>query len=103
MASRLSDILGLVFRLQESAHHGDWENARELTAVLQQQTLPDRQEELGEYLQHIRQALIVAKVSRAHSAATLARCSTAAVRLNAAARFIETRLGFEPPRQEFGE
>jgi hypothetical protein len=103
MASKLSDILDFVFRLQESARHGDWDNACELAAVLPQQTLPDRQKELGEYLRHLRQALIVAKVSRAHSAATLARCNTAAVRLNAAARFNQTRLGFAPPRQEFGE
>jgi hypothetical protein len=110
MASPLSDILGLVSRLQESARRGDWKSAGELLAILPRQTLPGNQEELGEYLRCLKQALIVAKVSRAHSAASLARCntaaarcSTAAVRLNAAAQFNRTRLDFVPPRQEFGE
>jgi hypothetical protein len=103
MASPLSDILGLVSCLQESARRGDWKNAGELAAILPQQTLPGNPEELGEYLRCLKQALMVAKASRAHSAASLARCNAAAVRLNAAAHFNRTRLDFAPPRQEFGE
>ena len=41
---------------------------------------PSNREDLGEYLRHLKEALIVAKVSRAHAAASL-------VRLNAAAQF----------------
>jgi hypothetical protein len=103
MGSQLSDQLDIIARLQESARRGDWKSAGELTATLPQRTLPASREELGEYLRRLRQALIVAKVSRAHSAASLARCKTAAARLNAATRFNKTRLDFAPPRQEFGE
>jgi hypothetical protein len=96
MASPLSDILGLVSCLQESARRGDWKSAAEFAAMLRQQTVPGNPEELAEYLRSLKQALIVAKVSRAHSAASLARC-------NAAAQFNRTRLDIAPPRQEFGE
>jgi hypothetical protein len=96
MGSQLSDILDLISRVQESARRGDWKSAGEITATLPQQTLPAGSAELGEYLRRLKQALIVAKVSRAHSAASLARCKTAAARLNAATRFNKTR-------QEFGE
>jgi hypothetical protein len=103
MASQHSDLVDLVDCLQESARRGDWKSAGELAAILPQQTLPGNPEELGEYLRCLKQALIVAKASRAHSAASLARCNAAAVRLNAAAHFNKMRLDFTPPRQEFGE
>jgi len=103
MASPLSNILDLVACLQESARRGDWKNVGELTATLPRQTLPASREELGEYLRSLKQALIVAKASRANTAASLAGCNTAAARLHAAARFNKTRLDIAPPRQEFGE
>jgi hypothetical protein len=103
MASPLSDILHLVDCLRESARRGDWKSAGELAAILPRQDLPDSRDELGEYLTCLRQALIVARVSRAHAAASLARINNTAVRLNAAARFNQTRLDGAPPRQEFGE
>jgi hypothetical protein len=96
MASALSDILHLVDCLRESARRGDWKSAGELAAILPRQELPENLEELGEYLRCLQRALIVARVSRAHAAASLAR-------LNAVARFNEMRLDSAPPRQEFGE
>jgi hypothetical protein len=96
MASPHSNLFDLVACLQESARRGDWKNAAELTAILPRQTLPASREELGEYLRCLKQALIAAKVSRAHSAASLTR-------LNAVARFNNTRLDGAQPRQEFGE
>jgi hypothetical protein len=109
MASQLSSILDIVASLQESARFGDWTSTGRLAAILSQQTLPDSREELGEYLRCLKQALIAAKVSRAHSAASLARVNTAAGRLNAAARFNKIRGDPSPscsPHgewQEFGE
>jgi hypothetical protein len=109
MASKLSDLLEIVASLQESARYGDWSSAGRLAAALPRQNLPTSREELGEYLRCLKQALIVAKVSRAHSAASLARVNTAAGRLNAAARFNSFRSGYAPPDspqlecQEFGE
>jgi hypothetical protein len=103
MASQLSDLLGIVASLRESARCGDWTSAGELTAILSQQTLPANREELGEYLRCLQQALIAAKVSRAHSAASLARVNTAAGRLNAAARFNKIRSGPAGTWQKFVE
>ena len=66
--------------LRESARRGDWESFAALTDSLPHQTLPATPEKLGEYLQALKEALSVAKDSRAQAAASL-------VRLNAAARF----------------
>jgi hypothetical protein len=96
MASQLSNSLHLIARLRESARRGDWENAGELAGLLQQETSPASPEELGELLARMKEALIVAKTSRAHLAASLAR-------LNAAAGFNNTRLEFPQARREFGE
>jgi len=103
MDSKLSDLLELVGCLRESARRGDWKSAGELAAILRQQTLPASREELGEYFLRLKEALIAAKVSRAHTAASLANFNTAAARLNAAATFNNTRVDFVPSRQEFGE
>jgi hypothetical protein len=103
MASQLPRILDLVACLQASARRGDWTSAGELAARLRQQTLPENHEELGEYLLRLKEALIAAKVSRAHTAASLTKCNTAAVRLNAAATFNNTRTESASSRQEFGE
>ena len=89
MDSQLSDRFNLVADLRESARRGDWKNALDLALALRDLTPPASAIETGEYLDRLRQALVVAKTSRAHTAATL-------VRLNAAARFSRNR-------QEFGE
>jgi hypothetical protein len=103
MASQLFNVLDLVARLQESARRGDWKSTGELAAHLSQQTLPAGREELGEYLLRLKQALIAAKMSRAHAAESLARINTAAARLHAASKFNDTRGSFVSSRQEFGE
>ena len=103
MVSRLSDLLELVAALQDSARRGDWKTADELTASLRQRTPPAGGEELGEYLLRLKEALVTAKASRAHAAASLAALNTAAVRLNAAATFNEVQADSLLPRQEFGE
>jgi hypothetical protein len=91
MASKPSDLFEIVVSLEESARRGDWPGTGRLAAVLSQQPLPTGGEELGEYLRCLKQALITAKISRAHSAASLARVNAAAGRLNAAARFNHIR------------
>jgi hypothetical protein len=89
MASQLSDRFVLVAGLRESARRGDWKNAMELALALRDLTPPASAIETGQYLDRLREALVAAKTSRAHTAATL-------VRINAAARFSRSR-------QEFGE
>jgi hypothetical protein len=103
MDSPLSNILAVVACLRESVRRGDWKSAGELAATLRQPTLPANREDLGEYLLRLKEALIAAKVSRAHAAASLAKFNTAAIRLNAAATFNKTRVDSAPSRQEFGE
>ena len=61
----------------------------ELALALRDLTPPASAIETGQYLDRLREALVAAKTSRAHTAATL-------VRINAAARFSRSR-------QEFGE
>jgi hypothetical protein len=70
----------MVACLRESARRGDWNGVASLTAALPRQTREVNPKELGEYLHVLKEALSVAKDSRAHAAASL-------VRLNAAARF----------------
>ena len=96
MDSQVSDVFGLVAHLQECARRGDWKKSLEAAAALRDRTAPANAAETGQYLDRLEDALVVAKASRAHLAATL-------VRVNAAARFGRTRAGAEPPRQEFGE
>ena len=80
MASRLSDSLRIIESLREAARLGDWESAGNWAGLLRSQPPPDNKEQLGELLQHLREALIVARASRALTVASLTR-------LNAAARF----------------
>jgi len=84
MDSPRSDIFDLVACLRESAGRGDWNGVAALTASLPQQAREVDLEKLGEYLHVLKEALSVAKDSRAHTAASL-------VRLNAAARFNHAR------------
>ena len=96
MASRLCDTAPLIAGIEESTRRGDWLNAGALTTLLKQMPVPENRDELGEYLRCLEQALIAAKTSRAHSAATL-------MRLNAAARFHCMSAEFSPHRQKFAE
>jgi len=85
-----------VAQLRESARRGDWQGAADLATTLPRQTLPDTRDELGEYLRDLKEALTVARVSRAHAAASL-------VRLKAAARFNHIHGDLAPKRQNFGD
>jgi hypothetical protein len=80
MDSPRSDLFETLACLRESALRGDWNGVASLTASLPQQAREIDPEKLGEYLDALKEALSVAKDSRAHTAASL-------VRLNAAARF----------------
>lgn len=94
--SQLFEILDCVASIKESARRGDWRSAPQLTAILPRALPPASREELGEYLDHLKDALAVAKASRAHAAASQ-------VRLNAAARFNRSRSDFSSGRQNFGD
>jgi hypothetical protein len=100
MASPLSNTLdcvaSIVASIRESARRGDWRSAAQFTAILPRELPPASHEELGEYLRHLKEALTVARASRAHAAASR-------VRLNAAARFNHLRGEFSPERQNFGD
>jgi len=96
MASQLSDAIDRVAWLKESARRGDWISAAGLAALLPRQMPPPSREELDEYLRHLKDALTVAKASRAHAASSL-------VRLQAAARFNHACRDFAPGRQDFGD
>jgi len=95
MASQRSDLFDVVGELRECARRGDWQGAHQCAIALRPRTLPVDRLELAEYLNRLREALIVARTARAHTAATL-------VRLNAAAAFQRSRMSQEP-RHEFGE
>jgi hypothetical protein len=79
---------------EEAARRGDWKGAGELAAGLRRHELPTDHKELGEYLLHLKEALVTAKISRAHTAASLVKFNAAAVRLNAAASFHRVRQEF---------
>lgn len=96
LTSDKSILFGLVADLQESARRGDWKSARETTVLLRKQNLPTGERDLGDYLSRLREALLVARTSRSHTAATLSR-------VNAAAEFNRTRIHLLPPRQNFAE
>jgi hypothetical protein len=96
MASHPSDLFALVSQLRESARRGDWRNAFDLATTLRDHTPPANVIADGEYLAQLRDALMVAKASRAQAAATL-------VRLNAAAGFNRVRAADAPARQKFAE
>jgi hypothetical protein len=92
MASQLSDALDCVACITESARRGDWRSAADLTALLPRETAAASRDELGEYLHCLKEAVTVAKASRAHAAASL-------VRLQAVARFNRARLDYPSDRQ----
>jgi hypothetical protein len=96
MDSQLSNALEIVSRLRESARRGDWKGAADIATTLPRQTLPDKEDEVGEYLRDLKEALTVARVSRAHAAASL-------VRLKAAARFNHAHCDLPSERQNFGD
>lgn len=88
--SEKSVLFALVANLQECARRGDWQSAHDASLLLRKQNLPANQRDLGNYLGRLRQALIVAKTSRAQTAATLSR-------VNAAAQFNRSRIHLVPP------
>jgi hypothetical protein len=92
MDSKLSDTLD---SLRESARRGDWRNALLLAEHLSRMAPPTDPKELGEHLTRLRETVIVAKASRANSAATL-------VRLRAAASFSRAAQASPPGRQNPG-
>ncbi len=92
MVSQLSDTIGRVACIRESALHGDWQSAADLTALLPAEAPAASREELHQYLRSLKEALTAAKVSRAHAAASLQR-------LQAVASFNNARLGFASHRQ----
>jgi hypothetical protein len=96
MASPLSDTLDIVAALRESAQRGDWETASHLVTSLSGRTPPHSKDEISEYLHHLNDALIAARVSRARDCASLAR-------LKAAAKFNDTVADILPARQNFGD
>ena len=96
MAFPLSETLDHVASLRESARRGDWDSTGTLAAALPQFTSGLDPADLGACLDALKGALIVARASRAHAAASLAR-------LTAAAGFNHTRAEYALPRQEFGE
>ena len=95
MDSQHSELFAIVGTLQECARRGDWKNAFEAASALRDRTPPANTAETGQYLDRLRDALVVAKASRTHLAATL-------VRLNAVARFSRAQ-ACAYPRHEFGE
>jgi hypothetical protein len=94
--SDLLEFLEFVAALRESARSGDWDRAGELAVLLPLQPMPSTREAVGEFLRSLSEALIVAKASRALSAAAL-------VRINAAAGFNNTRMDLASTRQKFGD
>jgi hypothetical protein len=96
MASPHSETTELLVSLQECARRGDWVNAEVLASTIRRVAPPDGHAGRAEYLQHLNDALITAKASRAQTAASL-------VRLNAACRFHESVNDPAPPRHNFGD
>jgi hypothetical protein len=103
MVSQLSDpgggaspVFTLLGSLQKCARGGDWQGAQDLAEILPVQKLPATIEGLRDYLRCLQETLILARASRAHTAASL-------VRLNAAAGFHRAAVGHPSRRQEFGE
>jgi hypothetical protein len=91
MASQLSDALDCVACITESARRGDWRSAADLTALLPRETAAASRDELGEYLHCLKEAVTVAKASRARASSLL--------RLQAVARFNRARLDYPSDRQ----
>ncbi len=96
MVSRLSDSLGILENLTEAARRGDWQNAGELVHILARQAPPVTRDELGQLLDQLKETLVVARVSRANSAATLKR-------LKAAAGFNQARADSFPSARNLAE
>jgi len=78
MDSRHSDNLRLIDALRDSARSEDWERVAQLATTLCQNPAPVNPQEAAEYLDRLRPALVVARVSRAHTKAFLQRLNAAA-------------------------
>jgi hypothetical protein len=78
MDSPLSEQAAIAIATGEAARAGDWRRAQALLNDLLRSGPPRGSEALGEYLENLRQALVAAKASRSHLAATLHRVNAAA-------------------------
>jgi hypothetical protein len=70
--------IDLLMRFRESARRGDWMSAAEFADALSSGIPPADREQLGIYLGRMREALMVAKASRADLSVALARINAAA-------------------------
>lgn len=80
----------VLHRIREAVVHSDWRTAGELAASLNGCSVPSGRDQLGDYLEALKETLIFARMSRADTMTTLAR-------LRAASRFAEP-----PDRQNPG-
>jgi DTW domain-containing protein YfiP len=78
MDSPFSEAKRTVADLREAARRGDWNTANVLAVMLSQQRDQEDREALAEYILDLKDALSVARASRAHAAASLARLNAAA-------------------------
>lgn len=78
-----SDALNSLALLRESVRRDDWAKAQSIAAGIPRHRLPSTPEGLSEYLTNLNETLVMAKVSRANTMASL-------VRVKAAARFHAT-------------
>jgi hypothetical protein len=73
-----SDAPDVLIQLRNAIRRGDWGAAQSIALGLAQCALPPETRELGAYLDSLKQTLILARASRANSAASLARVRAAA-------------------------
>jgi hypothetical protein len=91
------DAPDVLTQLRNAIRGGDWGAAQSIALGLARCALPPETRELGAYLDALRQTLLLARASRANSAASLAR-------VRAAARFQTHRsfiAGDDCDRQDF--
>ncbi|HYA18895.1 MAG TPA: hypothetical protein VEF06_15585 [Bryobacteraceae bacterium] len=81
--------------LLEAIHQGDWQRASRLVDVLAATAPPSDLEQLRDYLENLREALIAARASRSHLTLKLNR-------IRAAAKFLAAGKS-AGPRQNFAD
>jgi hypothetical protein len=82
--------------VRDAIRGGNWTRAESVARGLAQCAIPRQQDELGEYLDALKQTLILAKASRSNAAASLAR-------VRAASRFQANCPFVAPVRQDFAD
>jgi len=78
MASQRSESIDVLTRLRESVASGDWTQAESMAAQIRHYPVPATREQIGQYLDELKQTLIACKIRRANSKAALARLRAAA-------------------------